>query len=471
MSQYSVYNAVYVNLSQLMIDYGMNSSDALAYAKKIGCDNAQFCGIKMQGTTMYGIYMCSGHKRTDGKCSSGNYTRTSQLSNETITIRSQLSVAANDASKYLHTMNRSTSTETYVGFKEGCAGHTVCGGHTKCAGHYSCEGHDVDYCTGHATRNVKGYIADYYEKIPNATSNLRTQSWKMYKEAKFTAEQVAKTPLVKLEGVGESIKNWFVDQATGIVNSAMGESSDPAINQNDLATFSWDGEYVPEYCDGLVEADWYNDYGFNLDNDLSSTSGIRVLGPIEPSKAEWYIKNVESVINGKTMTEQEKATRLAVTKFAIESVGTVPYYSNGRPSANGSGQPYKGYEKNNFGSPLAANAADEQGRTLKGLDSEGWIYWVYNSVSSSTIKNINTNLLVTPPSAFTSTNLTKLPLINRYNAKPGDLVFLGSDYAGILLYFAKNGNAVVAYENENHENIGISSINPAALTYRSAING
>jgi hypothetical protein len=105
------------------------------------------------------------------------------------------------------------------------------------------------------------------------------------------------------------------------------------------------------------------------------------------------------------------------------------------------------------------------------LDSEGWIYWVYNSVSSSTIKNINTNLLVTPPSAFTSTNLTKLPLINRYNAKPGDLVFLGSDYAGILLYFAKNGNAVVAYENENHENIGISSINPAALTYRSAING
>lgn len=69
--------------------------------------------------------------------------------------------------------------------------------------------------------------------------------------------------------------------------------------------------------------------------------------------------------------EDASQQRKDFVRYALTSVGKIPYYWGGKPSA-------PGYTGNSFGS---LTVPDEDGRILKGLDCSGWINWVYWSVT------------------------------------------------------------------------------------------
>ena len=65
-------------------------------------------------------------------------------------------------------------------------------------------------------------------------------------------------------------------------------------------------------------------------------------------------------------------TRRELIRYALSSVGKIPYHWGGKASR-------PDYNGNNFGTLVPA---DTEGRILKGLDCSGWINWVYWSVTA-----------------------------------------------------------------------------------------
>lgn len=73
------------------------------------------------------------------------------------------------------------------------------------------------------------------------------------------------------------------------------------------------------------------------------------------------------------------ATRAKIVSFALEQVGKIPYYEGGLASV-------AGYDGNDFG---VTTTDDGAGRTSKGLNSVGFVNWVYWSVIDDNLGNTN----------------------------------------------------------------------------------
>lgn len=146
----------------------------------------------------------------------------------------------------------------------------------------------------------------------------------------------------------------------------------------------------------LAGRDWFASYGL-------SQSALSVCTPLSPSEITSYMGE---------LPEGLSAQRKELVRFALESVGRVPYYWGGKAA-------FPGYEGNHFGTLVAA---DSKGRVQKGLDCSGWINWIYWSVTGAPL-----------PHASTSGLVSCGVRISREDLQPGDiLVRTGSDAHAVL---------------------------------------
>ena len=135
----------------------------------------------------------------------------------------------------------------------------------------------------------------------------------------------------------------------------------------------------------IAGENWYQRYGLVVPTISTNLA-------LNSAEIESYMAELPSDLS---------ETRKELIRFALDSVGKVPYYWGGKPSA-------KNYEGNNFGSLVSP---DEKGRMLKGLDCSGWLSWVYWSVTGNRL-----------PYQSTSGMVNIGTRISREELKPGDIL-------------------------------------------------
>ena len=101
------------------------------------------------------------------------------------------------------------------------------------------------------------------------------------------------------------------------------------------------------------------------------------------------------------LPEDTSEDRKALIRWALESVGRIPYYFGGAASV-------PGYDGNNFGTIISP---DSSGRCLKGLDCSHWVDWVYWSVIGDNLGNNYTGVLAHIGQG-----------VDRDDLKPGDIL-------------------------------------------------
>lgn len=125
--------------------------------------------------------------------------------------------------------------------------------------------------------------------------------------------------------------------------------------------------------------------------------------------------------------------RQSLIRFALESVGRVPYYWGGKASRSG-------YEGNRFGAMVSP---DPEGRILKGLDCSGWISWIYWSVTGNRL-----DFQSTAGMTAVGTPITKEEL------QPGDILFRTGDNAHAILFlnWTEDGRIRCIHESSDGTN-------------------
>lgn len=147
----------------------------------------------------------------------------------------------------------------------------------------------------------------------------------------------------------------------------------------------------------LSSQDWFEKYGLSL-------SVISMRNPLTDAEIESYMNQLPADLS---------RTRKDLIHFALSSVGKVPYYWGGKPSA-------PNYAGNSFGT-LAA--PDDKGRVLRGLDCSGWINWVYWSVTGERLPYESTSGLAISGSRTTRSEL-----------KPGDIIVRTGTDAHVIMF-------------------------------------
>ena len=215
----------------------------------------------------------------------------------------------------------------------------------------------------------------------------------------------------------------------GLTESASLFSLDAAGNgESKFTEGGWQGwtEENRQAAIALASEDWYQKYGL-------SVSSISTGTPLTASEIEEYLDGLPADIS---------ETRKELLRFALNSVGKVPYYWGGKPSA-------KNYDGNHFGTLVSP---DVDGRTLKGLDCSGWISWVYWSVTGNHLPYESTSGL-----AALGTR------ISREDLQPGDLLIRTGADAHVVMFLGWTSDGKVRCV---HETSG--SINNATVGTRDA---
>ena len=193
-----------------------------------------------------------------------------------------------------------------------------------------------------------------------------------------------------------------------------------------LARNGWNGwtEEQMGYVQKLISQDWFKTYGLS----------ISTINPKQPLTEEEISKYLSS------LPEDLSDERKDVIKFALSSVGKIPYYWGGKASA-------ASYEKNGFGRVIEA---DYKGRVLRGLDCSGWVQWVYWSAIGNRLNGANS----------TATLIGEGQKIKRSELQPGDIVVrVGADsHVVMFLQWAGNGNMIVIHENSGANNVSVSEV-------------
>lgn len=193
---------------------------------------------------------------------------------------------------------------------------------------------------------------------------------------------------------------------------------DPIGNEEDTEA-SWPGwnEQTMSEARALYEKDWYASYGL-------STSSIALGNPLSLSEIEATMRS---------LPEDLSETRKNIIRFALESVGKVPYYYGGKASR-------PGYEGNHFGSLVSE---DQNGRILKGLDCSGWIGWVYWTAAGMEM-----------PYATTFTLSSTGREIERSELKPGDILVRTEKNAHTVMFleWTDNGQMRCIHESSTAAN-------------------
>ena len=205
-----------------------------------------------------------------------------------------------------------------------------------------------------------------------------------------------------------------------------------------LARNGWNGwtEEQIGYVKTLIEQDWFTTYGLS----------ISTINPKQPLTGEEISKYLSS------LPENISDERKAVIKFALSSVGKVPYYYGGKASG-------KNYEANGFGRVVEA---DYKGRVLRGLDCSGWVQWVYWSAIGNKLNGAGS----------TAALIGEGTKIKRSELQPGDIIVrVGSDsHVVMFLQWAGNGNMIVIHENSGANNVSVNEVTANYPYYRKLIN-
>lgn len=205
-----------------------------------------------------------------------------------------------------------------------------------------------------------------------------------------------------------------------------------------LARNGWNGwtEEQMGYVQKLISQDWFKTYGLS----------ISTINPKQPLTEEEISKYLSS------LPDDLSDERKAVIKFALSSVGKIPYYYGGKASA-------ASYEKNGFGRVVEA---DYKGRVLRGLDCSGWVQWVYWSAIGDRLNGASS----------TATLIGEGQKIKRSELQPGDIIVrVGADsHVVMFLQWAGNGNMIVIHENSGANNVSVSEVTANYPYYRKLID-
>lgn len=163
----------------------------------------------------------------------------------------------------------------------------------------------------------------------------------------------------------------------------------------------WQGwnKTAMEAVRAMCVRDWYEEYGINTADSIFRN-------PLTSEDINGYMAMVP---------ENVSQIRKDFIKYALTSVGKIPYYWGGKPSK-------PGYTGNDFGSIISP---DEDERFLKGLDCSGWINWLYWSISGHGLGAESTGTLLSSGTATTKSQLIPGDICIRTGSRPHVVVFLG----------------------------------------------
>ncbi len=221
---------------------------------------------------------------------------------------------------------------------------------------------------------------------------------------------------------------------------ALSITADDALEAEDTQEEAprWQG-WTEENIDSvntLIAQDWFKTYGLSI-------STLDPKAPLTEEEISSYLDKLPEDIS------EERKT---LVRYALSSVGKIPYYYGGKASC-------KGFEGNGFG--LVTGEADYKGRILRGLDCSGWIQWVYWSALGD---NLN--------GAASTANLIGCgEKIRRADLKPGDIVVRpGTDsHVVMFLCWADNGNMIAIHENASANNVSVNEVTANYPYYRRLI--
>ena len=200
----------------------------------------------------------------------------------------------------------------------------------------------------------------------------------------------------------------------------------------------WNGwtEEQMGYVQKLISQDWFKTYGLSI-------STINPKQPLTEEEISKYLSDLPDNISEK---------RKAVIRYALSSVGKIPYYWGGKASS-------AGYDGNGFGRVIEA---DYKGRVLRGLDCSGWIQWVYWSAIGDKLGG----------ASGTATLIGEGKKIKRSELQPGDIIIrVGADsHVVMFLQWAGNGNMIAIHENASANNVSVSEVTANYPYYRKLID-
>lgn len=179
---------------------------------------------------------------------------------------------------------------------------------------------------------------------------------------------------------------------------------DHDITGSDSTGFEEDGwqgwnQYTKASARLLSSQDWFEKYGLTV-------SSISARNPLTSAEIEAYMAQLPPDLS---------QTRKDIIRFALNSVGKVPYYWGGKPSV-------PNYASNSFG---ILTAPDYKGRIYKGLDCSGWINWVYWSVTGRRLPYESTSGLAVCGTKIQRGELLPGDIIVRTGADAHVIMFLG----------------------------------------------
>lgn len=186
----------------------------------------------------------------------------------------------------------------------------------------------------------------------------------------------------------------------------------------------------------LAAQDWKEVYGLTV-------SSAYITNPLSQSEMEYYVSLLPADISPE---------RRRLIRYALSSVGTVPYYWGGKPSA-------PDYDGNHFGSLVNA---DEKGRTMKGLDCSGWISWIYWSALGKRLPAESTDGLAGCGAA-----------VAREELKPGDIIVRLGEEGHVVMFLAWESDhkmKVVHESSGSVNNVTISTMQADWPYYRKLID-
>ena len=179
----------------------------------------------------------------------------------------------------------------------------------------------------------------------------------------------------------------------------------------------WPGwnEETMGYVRSLCGQDWFEEYGLTVEN-------LVVRNPLTAVDIDLYMR---------MLPLNASKERKDLVRFALTSVGRVPYYWGGKPGA-------PGYEPNRFGIVVSP---DEDGRFLKGLDCSGWVSWVYWSATGSRLAGESTSNQIHCGRAVSKGELQPGDVCIRLGSRAHIVMFLGwTDDGQMLCIQETSGN-------------------------------
>lgn len=223
---------------------------------------------------------------------------------------------------------------------------------------------------------------------------------------------------------------------SGLSNSDKGLFLLDSVGKEEVG--SWQGwtEENKNYALQLAAQNWEEIYGFTM-------SPAFIMSPLSSEEINGYLKS---------LPENISEDRKVLIRYALSSVGRVPYYWGGKPSVFG-------YDGNHFGSLITP---DRKGRSMKGLDCSGWINWVYWSALGKRLPCQGTGGLSSCGTA-----------VNREDLQPGDIILKTGSEAHVVMFlkWEEDGTMKVIHESSAAvNNVTISTMTAQWPYYRKLID-